>query len=355
MKNKKSYIIAEMAWSYTGSYSTAIELLQAAKDSGADAIGIHITNMETYMTKDYKCIAGQTLSAREDENESENDSVYDYLKKINLSNDQWIKFNQEANKLNFDIVAMCNDLESFLFSKKLNIKKYVIAASLFHENELLKNIIEFNNDIIIRIGGASLKEIDEIINFIFSVDKNSKINLLAGIQLYPTPINQLHIRSIQTLIDRYKDKKITLGIADHIDGDHPYAKFLPSIALGYGIETIEKHITTERELKLEDFEAALGIKEFKIFVDYIRTAEIALGDGNLDYLINPENKKYRLVLRKRVVANQNIKKGVSITNDMVTYMRCDSGSELEFVEKITGKIANKNINQYSGIDIKDVE
>ena len=93
----KTYIIGEMAWSYTGSYHTAIDLLKATKDSGADAIGIHITNMETYMIKDYKCIAGQTLSVREDDNALDNINIYDYLNKINLSNNQWIKFNDVSN------------------------------------------------------------------------------------------------------------------------------------------------------------------------------------------------------------------------------------------------------------------
>ena len=352
MKNK-TYIIAEMAWSHTGSYDTAVELLKAAKDAGSDAIGIHITDMETYMTKDYRCIAGQTLSSRGEE-DSDSENVYSYLDKINLNNSEWLKFNREAQKINFDIVAMCNDFNSFLFSKNMNIEKYVLAASLFHENELIKAIVEYNNNIIIRIGGASLKEIDEIIDFIFKVDENSRINLLAGIQLYPTPVDQLHIKSIQTLIDRYKDKKITLGLADHIDGDDSHSKFLPAISLAYGVETIEKHITTDRQLKLEDFEAALGITDFKEFVDFIRIAEIAIGDGTLDYVINPENKKYRLVLRKRIVANQQIDEGSVISENMISHMRCDTGAELEYLDKIIGKTANKDINKDSGIEILDV-
>ena len=100
-----SYIIAEMAWSYTGSYNTAIELLQGAKESGADAIGIHITNMETYMTKDYRCVAGQTLSSRGIA-ESDIENVYNYLDKINLSNGDWLKFDKQAQKINFDIVVI---------------------------------------------------------------------------------------------------------------------------------------------------------------------------------------------------------------------------------------------------------
>ncbi len=349
----KSYIIAEMAWGYTGSYDTAIDILKSVKDAEAHAIGIHITHMETYMTTDYKCIAGQTLSNRDEETE-ETETIYEYLDRINMTKDEWLKFDKEAKIQNIDIVAMCNDFDSFLFSKQMNVKKYVIAASLFYEYDLIEEIVKYNNDIVIRIGGASLKEIDDIVDFILKVDPESKINLLAGIQLYPTPIKQLHLKSIGTLIERYKDKNVSLGIADHIDGDHKYANFLPAIALAYNITTIEKHITTDRKVKLEDFEAALGADQFKEFVDYIRTAEEALGDGSLDYLINPENEKYRLVLRKRVVASELIKKGEVITSDKLVFMRCDSGVELEYLNQIVGKTANQDISEFSGIELNYV-
>jgi sialic acid synthase SpsE len=347
----KSYIIAEMAWGYTGSYDTAIELLNYVEKADANAIGIHLTDMETYMTKDYACLAGQTLSARDVEEEV---SVYKYLDDINMKNEEWLKFDKEAEQLGVDIVAMCNDYQSFLFSREMNVKRYVIAASLFHEWDLLSEIVKYNNDLIIRIGGASLQEIDDIIEFILSVDGNAKINLLAGIQLYPTPLDQLHFQSIQVLAERYRDKNVTLGVADHIDGDHPYAKFLPAIALAYGIETVEKHITTKRSVKLEDFEAALGGEDFIEFVEYIRIAEIALGDGSLNYLIDPQNEKYRLVLRKRVVAKEDIKQGDIITDNILTFMRCDEGVELEYLDNIKGHKAVRNITKNSGINSEDV-
>ncbi len=350
----KTYIIAEMAWGYTGDYKTAIEILKAASEAGANAIGIHITHMETYMTKDYLCTAGQTLSARDTGEVPEN--VYKYLDRINMTNDQWLSFDKEAEKLGIDIVAMCNDVNSFEFSKQMNIKKYVLAASLFHEWELIKKTIKYNNDIIIRIGGASLKEIDDIVNYILETDDKSKINLLAGIQLYPTPITELHINSVSKLIKRYETKtNVSLGLADHIDGDNPYAIYLPALALSLGVTTIEKHITTLRELKLEDFEAALGAEQFKQFVGFIRASEIALGDGSLDYLINPQNEKYRLVLRKRLVASRDINEGETIDKGSICFMRCDTGLELEHYDKVINRKASKMIKKLGGIDFSNVQ
>ena len=99
------------------------------------------------------------------------------------------------------------------------MKKYVISAALFLELDLIKMMVLENNDIVLRAGGATLDEIESIVNFILSIDNSSKINILVGIQLYPTPINELHIASISSLREYFKNTNITFGLADHIDGD----------------------------------------------------------------------------------------------------------------------------------------
>jgi sialic acid synthase SpsE len=350
----KTYVIGEMAWGHSGSFDIALKLLSTIKDAKADAIGIHITNLETYMTKDYKCLDGQTLSARE-ETQEDSVNIYEYLEKINLTNEQWLLFDKAAKNLGVKIVAMCNDIESFEFSKRMNIDKYVIAASSFYEFDFIREIIKYNNDVIIRIGGANLTEIDNVVNCIFETDADSKINLLAGIQLYPTPMDQLHIKSIQTLAERYRDRNITLGLADHIDGDHPYSAYMPALALAYNVSTMEKHITTRRQDKLEDFEAALGSEEFKLYVDFIRQTEIVLGNGSLDYVINPQNEKYKLVLRKRIVASEFIKKGEVISKKNIAFKRSDYGTELQHLNELIGKKVKKDLNIDEGITFKNIE
>lgn len=339
------YIIAEMAWSHNGSMENALKIIDGAKYAGADAIGIHLTDLPTYMTRSYKCLAGKTLST-----ESQDEvNIYDYLEKIHPSENQYAEICHHANSLGLDVVAMCNDDTSFEKSKVMGITKYVVSAASFNEFELIKKIVLFNNDIILRIGGATLSEIDRIIEFILSVDEKSSVNILAGIQLYPTPIVQLHLGSIELLKNRYNNPNVTVGLADHIDGDNPYAIYLPGLACAYGIRTIEKHITTDRRDKLEDYEAALGIDQFVEFVRYLRTVESAIGPKNLDYLENDSYQRYRDVTRKRTVAAAFIKKGDVITPEKVAFKRSDSGEPLELLEEILGKTSLIDLKPDDGI------
>ncbi len=74
----KIHIIAEMAYGHDGSIKKAIQLLHAAKNSGANSISIHITEMEEYMVKHYGSGKGRVSEGRESFN------VYKYLQTINL-------------------------------------------------------------------------------------------------------------------------------------------------------------------------------------------------------------------------------------------------------------------------------
>lgn len=346
-----AYIIAEMAWSHTGSLERALEILEGAKRAGADAISIHITDMPTYMVEDYKCIAGTTLSDSADQQAT----IYGFLDKINLSHEQWRVFDERAKAVGIDLVVMCNDRVSFEFSKSLNVCRYVISPASFLEDQLIEDIVRRNSDMILRTGGATLDEVADVVKRILKADPNSRICLLAGIQLYPTPIEELHLASLRAIAEQFDRPGIMIGLADHIDGDHPYAIHLPALALAFGAKVLEKHITTDRREKLEDYEAALGIEQFAGFVDYIRTAGRALGYGSLDYMAdNPSYQKYRMVTRKKIVASIDLAAGTILTRQMLAFKRADHGAQLDVLDQLIGRPLKAAKKRDEGVDVVDV-
>ena len=346
-----TYIIAEMAWSYTGSPERALQILEGAARAGANAISIHVTDMPSYMIEDYKCIAGTTLSDSADQSAT----IYNFLDSINLDKEGWKKFDATASALNIDLVVMCNDRASFEFSKQLNVRRYVISAATFLEFDLVADIVRLNPDLIIRTGGATLKEVHEVLRRIFEINNRAQVCLLAGIQLYPTPIDDLHLGSLATLAEQFKRPGVSIGLADHIDGDHPYAIYLPAMAIAFGARVLEKHITTDRKEKLEDYEAALGIEQFAVFVDYVRTAERALGDGSISYMSdNPSYYKYRMVVRKKIVASIDIAPGTVLKREMLSFKRADYGAQLDALDRLIGKQLVVAKKRDDGIDVGDI-
>ena len=340
-----AFVIAEMAWSHDGSLEKAKAIVKGTSDAGADAISIHVTSMKDYMVKAYGAAAGQTLSAGK-----EQEIVYDYLNRINLNNSDWKELFAYARSLGLAICAMTNDIKSLRLCEKLKPDAYVIATACFVEENLVSEIAKQKKPVILRIGGATLGEIENTINLINRLGTGD-IMLLHGIQLYPTRIEDTHLRLIPALKEIFG---LPVGLADHIDAESSLALVIPMAALGSGANAIEKHITHDRSLHGEDIEAALNPDEFKTFVNYIRETEKSLGVSHFRTFSAAE-LKYRAVSRKRTVASRPIKRGQKLTQEDIIFKRADSGIYPDESRFIVGRTAGEDIEKDSSITWDKVE
>ncbi|MDO8435945.1 MAG: N-acetylneuraminate synthase family protein [bacterium] len=337
IENKKSavFVIAEMAWSHDGSVEKAKKIIKGAADAKADAISLHFTSLKDYMVRNYGCSAGQTMSAgREDEN------IYKYHEGINLKNSDWQELVGYAKSFGLEVCVMPNDFESFKFAQTINADAYVISSACFLEDDFVRNIARAKKPVILRIGGATLGEIEKVVNIIRK-EENNEIILLYGIQLYPTKIEDTHLSLIPSL---RKIFDLPVGLADHINATSELAMVVPLTVLSMGVKVIEKHITHDRSLKGEDIEAALNPDEFKKFVEYIQEAEKAMGKPYFRDLSEAE-LKYRNVSRKKTVALKQINKGEEITRDNITFKRADDGVSPVEAQYLIGRKANRDIKE----------
>ncbi|MDB4857927.1 N-acetylneuraminate synthase family protein [Alphaproteobacteria bacterium] len=332
-------IIAEMAWAHDGDLSKAKSILSSAKRAGADFFGIHVTSLVDYMVPFYGSGEGRVSEGKD------TGDIFGYLSSINLSNDDWVDLRNYAKSIDIPLCVMPNDIQSMEFiEKKMKPESFVIAASAFCEYPLINRIASQNRQTFLRIGGASLGEVENVIE-IFREIGNRKIVLLHGYQNYPTKIENSNISYMRTLKDMFG---LPVGLADHIDGASPLSEILPILALPFGAEFIEKHITFDRSEKGEDFEAALDEEGFSRFVGNVRAAEIALGSPHWLGFTEGE-EKYRKVSRKRVVAAAAIASGTVIEDKHLAFKRADEGFELQFVDQITGRKTNQDLSKDQAI------
>lgn len=344
MSDKNIVIVAEMAWAHDGSVDKAIRIMQAAKDAGADAIGIHITDLPTYMVPYYGSGEGRVSAGKE------HMKVFQYLQDINLTNDDWGKFAIEARTAGIALCVMPNDRASLEFcERRIQPEYYVLTAAAFVESEFIVAVAKTGRQTIFRIGGATLGEIEAALN-LFRANGGGAVTLLHGFQNYPTKLEDTNIRQMKTLQELFG---APVGLADHIDGGDPIAKAVPMLALALGASCIEKHITWSRAEKGEDFEAALDPKDFKEFVAYVRAGEIALGEHNWGPL-SAAAERYRGVSRKRMVAARTIKAGTALAREDVTFKRADVGISPALLDNVIGRTAKVDLVENDGITLEDL-
>lgn len=333
-QSNPAYIIAEMAWSHDGSLDKAKTIVNAAAQAKADAICMHLTSMPDYMVEDYKTAEGGASKG------AERGSIYNFLASKNLSKEDWTKLIDLAHDLGLSVCAMCNDGPSVDFAVRKRVDAFVLSPASMVEKPLVLKITQHRKPVLVRIGGANLGEIEQVINEL-RASGTDQIFLIHGFQSFPTNVEEMNLN----LIDRLKKTfSLPVGFADHVDGSSELALVIPLVAISKGADLIEKHLTHDRSLKGIDYESALNPDEFAKMVKSIREVERAFGKSFWGPLSKKEIK-YRDATRKKAVALRDIAKGEKLSFDNVAFKRANTGLFPDEFEHLIGRKANKDLSK----------
>ena len=99
--------------------------------------------------------------------------------------------------------------------------------------------------------------------------------------------------------------------------DHTVDIIPPVVAVSRGAKVIEKHITTDRALKGDDWMVSLEPGEFKTMVQFIRQAELTLGSAHKKPL--ESEQPTRSFKRKSIISRCAIAKGTLIAEEHLCY------------------------------------
>ncbi len=154
-----TFIIAELAWAHDGSVEKGIRIIRGAVEAGADAFSIHVTSLPDYMVRAYgnagTVSAGKPTSA-----------IYDYLDQINPSFDGIAEMAAAVRAGGLAVCLMPNDFASLEFCETLEPDAYVLAPACFAEHDFVEAIGAKTRPVILRIGGATLGEIEDAVRIL---------------------------------------------------------------------------------------------------------------------------------------------------------------------------------------------
>jgi sialic acid synthase SpsE len=320
-----AFIIAELAWAHDGSIDKAIRIAEGAATAGADAFSIHVTSLGDYMVRQYGN-AG-TVSAGKPA-----DAIFAYLEQINLPPDQVRRLVRAVRQRRMAACLMPNDHPSLALCRELGPDAFVLSPASFVEDDFVDAVGASGVPVILRIGGATLEEIDATVGRLRRAGARDLL-LLHGFQTYPTRLEETNLR-VLTVLGQMFD--CPTGLADHLDGGDPLAITIPALAIAVGAVALEKHITWDRAERGEDFESALNPEQFAAFVRYVRQAETALGAAAMPEF-SADVVRYRNVVRKRVVAAADLQGGTILEPHHLACKRSDEGFEPPARETLVGR------------------
>jgi N-acetylneuraminate synthase len=210
------------------------------------------------------------------------------------------KVKDSGKKLIFDIFGY----DSLRKAINLDADMLKIHTSDFDNLAFIKQVVSYNKPVFLSTGGATLCEIDSVMN----ICKGKIVCLMVGFQAFPTPIEESHLNRIEFLQERYN---CAVGYMDHSSAKNEFSKIISCIGIGKGAVAIEKHVYLKRRKKTYDWQSALDVGEMDNFRELLVNSMMSCGEKNLiptslekRYF---ENKRKCAVASKTLLSNQRLK------------------------------------------------
>ena len=316
----KPFIIAEIAQGYEGSDKLVELFIKAASTAGADAIKFQIFYADELALPDYK--------------------YYQLFKGLELSFEIWEKAVNESHKREMEFYSDIFGTDSLNKLEGIGTDGYKVHTTDINNIRLLKLISNTRKKVFLSTGGCQLEEINRALDILAVCN----VTLMYGFQAEPTELEDNNLRRIGSLKTLYNKP---IGFQDHSAGDSELAFYIPFVALGAGVDVVEKHLTLSRSAQIEDYISALTPEEFEKWVLLIRKAYSSLGKE--EWELTDKEIQYRGKVRRAVCVVRDIVKGELLSDDNLTLKRTDSKNVIYELSEVTGRKAGKNIKENSVI------
>ena len=224
------YVIAEMSANHNQDFTQAVQIIKAAKESGADAIKIQTYTPDTLTIdcdNDYFRIGTGTIW--------EGRKLYDLYREAYTPWEWQPKLKQVAEDLGLAFFSTPFDETSVDFLESMDVPAYKVASFELVDLALIERIARTGKPIIISTGMATLGEINEAVHTV-RANSSSQIALLKCTSAYPSPPEEMHLRTIPHLAEAFN---VAVGISDHTLGIT-----VPVAAVALGACIVEKHFAT---------------------------------------------------------------------------------------------------------------
>jgi len=336
MNKQNVLIIAEIGVNHNGQMDLAFQLIDVAKDAGADVVKFQTSIPNLLISK--HAIKAEYQLASTDPNETQLEMV----KRLELDVDAHKELIHYCKEKGIIFLSTPFDSESIELLNKLDLEMLKIPSGEITNLPYLRKVGSLKSDIIISTGMANMSEIERALDILVeSGTSKGNITVLHCNTEYPTPFEDVNLAAMLTIRAAFN---VNVGYSDHTLGIE-----IPIAAVALGAAVIEKHFTLNRDMEGPDHKVSLEPDELKNMVTAIRNIESSIGDGVKRP--SPSELKNKLIVRKSIVATIDIKEGSMFKENNITAKRPGTGISPMKWDDVIGKKAKRNFVQDELIEI----
>lgn len=253
------FITGEIGINHNGDIALAKKLIDVAEAAGCTAVKFQKRTSELCVPTAQRQLMRETPWGYI--------SYMEYRERVEFGPAEYDEVDRYCREVGIVWFASCWDTPSVDFIEHYDVPCYKIASPCLTDDRLLRHTRAMGKPILLSTGMSTLEEIDHAVEIL----GDNNLILLHAVSTYPANYDELNLRAIAMLRDRYK---VPVGYSGHETG---LASTVAAVALGACV--VERHLTTDRALWGSDHAASLEPSGITRLIRDIRLVETSLGDG----------------------------------------------------------------------------
>jgi len=319
------FVICELSGNHNGSLDRALQMVDAAAETGCDAIKIQTYTADT-ITMDVDRpefrIHGGLWDGR---------SLYELYQEAQTPFEWHAAIFERARKRGVIIFSSPFDETAVDLLDGLGAPAYKIASFEAVDLPLIRYTAAKGKPLIISTGMANLAEIEAARDAALGAGAPGVV-LLHCVSSYPATFADANVRTVTDMTQRFG---CPIGLSDHTPGT---AASVAAVAMGACV--IEKHFTLARADGGPDAAFSLEPNEFKALVDDTKAAWAALGQAHYDVL---GSERGSLLFRRSLYVAADVKAGEPLTRANVRSIRPGNGLAPAHFDEVLGRTAKRDL------------
>ena len=245
---QKPKVIAEIGCNHMGKMEIAKELIDLAKQSGADYVKFQKRNNKELLTEEQY----NAPHPNPQNSYGHNYGAHREFLEFNLEQNKELK--EYCDKIGITYSTSVWDVTSAKEMITFNPEFLKVPSACNNNFKMLKVLRdEFKGQVQLSIGMTSKDEVEEIVKFFEETDQaKSRLLVYSCTSGYPVPAEDVALLEIKWLYENYGDRVNEIGFSGHHLGIA-----LDIAAYTLGARWIERHFTKDRTWKGTDHAASL--------------------------------------------------------------------------------------------------
>lgn len=319
------YVICELSGNHNGSLDRALLMVDAAADTGCDAIKIQTYTADT-ITMDVDRPEFQIHGGLWDGR-----SLYELYQEAQTPYEWHAAIFERAHKRGVTIFSSPFDETAVDLLAGLGAPAYKIASFEAVDLPLIRYAAAKGKPLIISTGMANQAEMAAARDAALAAGAPGVV-LLHCVSSYPATFEDANVRTVADMATRFESP---IGLSDHTPGT---ATSVAAIAMGACV--IEKHFTLARADGGPDAAFSLEPAEFAALVRDCKDAWKSLGRAHYDIL---GSERGSLQFRRSLYVAADVKAGETLSRTNIRSIRPGNGLAPAHLDEVLGKPAKRDL------------